>query len=164
MFIKFVSTYLPLVFIVLLSTPTFARPCDDGLPTYNGCDSGGRLCKNGKVIGTCTPKPRNFAEWTDSSVVTADDRVSSENLASQIADHKFESDDEFYVLEFGRLGTNLVEITIGQAFESALYIITGNEITFFGTTFAITKSVWLVDRSGLVITSGHLRAQLKRVD
>lgn len=164
MFTKSAFTYLILIFSVLLSTPTFARPCDDGLPTYNGCDTYGRLCKNGKVIGTCTPKPRNFAEWTGTSAVTIDEGVTNENLASQLSDHKFESDDGFYTLEFGHRGTDFVEITIGQVSESARYIVNGNEIAFFGTTFAITKSVWLINTNGLGITSGDLRAKLKRVD
>lgn len=114
MFIKseIAVSHLTIFFGILLSTPTFARYCDDSNPTYNGCDSGGRLCKNGRVIGTCTPKPRSFAEWTDNSVAKAENQGANESLAQQISDHRFESDDGFYALEFGELARGLSRTSI----------------------------------------------------
>lgn len=157
---KFTLVFLTFIFNALLSTPTFARPCDDGHPSYNGCDLYGRLCKNGRVIGTCSTGNQRL------NVPQRDARDSGveDNLSQLISNHRFESDDGFYALDFGGLGTDLVEITVGGVSESSRYIVTGQEIIFVETSFAITRSIWLINDNGLGITSGDLRAKLKRVD
>lgn len=108
---KFTVVFLTFIFNSLLSTPTFARACDDGDPTYHGCDTYGRLCKNGRVIGTCsTGNPRVSTEFANDASVEMDSGVEG-NLSQLISNHRFESEDGFYTherlsmhdLEFGAI-------------------------------------------------------------
>lgn len=214
---KTLLIFVTLSIASLLSTPVYARPCGDGRPDYNGCDTYGYRCKNGRVIGTCTKttgvQPEFRTKFQQDASTKASDIVTNSNqrtrcpsfcegtilreghwlhghgdpecaytsifnaseCASQaaifeefsaqvLANHRFQSDDGFYAIEFDDASTGAVEITVGNTTESVRYLVDGQEIAFIGSTFAITRLIWLIGSDALSISSGDLRATLQRVD
>ena len=152
---RFALSLLGLCFIDLLSTPAFARVGGQRCPPY--C-VGTTLYTGAWHHGHGDPGC-GYAATPDSPSCG-----SQLALADRLSYHRFRSADGFYALSFHGAGSRVVDISIGQTFETVHFAIEGHEISFVDTTLPEARTVWLISKDELSIYRGDLRVKLQRVD